>query len=158
MISRILDDPPPPPPPNVPVIDEDDPEIAKLSIKQKLERHRDNPSCADCHAKVDPWGLLLENYNAVGLWEQRPGAAEATLPKGETLDGVDALKQYLLEEKSEQFTRALVQHLLRYALGRSLSFSDRPAIDQIVQQAEKDDLKFQALLRTIITSPLFSAK
>ena len=158
LISRILDDPPPPPPPNVPVIDEDDPELAKLSIKEQLQRHRDNPSCADCHAKVDPWGLVLENYNAVGLWSHREGAAEATLPKGKTLDGVDALKQYILEEKKEQFTRALVQHLLRYALGRSLSFTDRAAIDKIVQQVENDDYKFQSLIREIVTSPVFSAK
>lgn len=158
LISRILDDPPPPPPPNVPVIDEDDPEVAKLSIKEQLQQHRDNPSCADCHAKVDPWGLLLENYDAVGLWKHRQGAAEATLPKGKTLDGVDALKQYILEEKNEQFTRGLVQHLLRYALGRSLSFTDRAAIDEIVEQVEKDDYKFQSLLRAIITSPVFSAK
>ena len=158
LISRILDDPPPPPPPNVPQIDEDDPDIAKLSIKEQLQQHRDNPSCADCHAKVDPWGLLLENYNAVGLWEHREGAAEATLPKGKTLDGVDALKQYILQEKNEQFTRALTQHLLRYARGRSLSFTDRAAIDEIVLQVEKDDYKFQSLLRAMITSPLFSKK
>jgi len=158
LISRILDDPPPPPPPNVPQIDEDDPAIAKLSIKEQLRRHRDNPSCVDCHSKVDPWGLLLENYNAVGLWQHRDGAAEATLPKGVTLDGVDALKQYILKEKNEQFTRALVQHLLRYALGRSLSFTDRASIDDIVEQVEKDDYRFQGLLQAIVTSPLFSKK
>jgi len=158
LISRILDDPPPPPPPNVPQIDEDDPDVAKLSMKEKLRRHRDNPSCVDCHAKVDPWGLLLENYNAVGLWKHRDGAAEATLPKGKTIDGVDALKQYILKEKNEQFTRALVQHLLRYALGRSLSFTDRAAIDEIVLQVERDDYKLQGLLRAIIISPLFSKK
>jgi mono/diheme cytochrome c family protein len=158
LISRILDDPPPPPPPNVPRIDEDDPAVAKFSIKEQLQRHRENPSCVDCHRKVDPWGLLLENYNAVGLWKHRDGAAEATLPKGETLDGVDALKQYILKEKNEQFTRALVQHLLRYALGRSLSFTDRIAIDEIVKKVEKDDYKLQGLLQAMITSPLFSAK
>ena len=158
LVSRILDDPPPPPPPNVPIIDEDDPEVAKLSIKEQLEQHRDNPSCADCHAKIDPWGLLLENYNAVGIWKHRQGAAEATLPKDKTLEGVDELKQYILEEKGDQFTRALVQHLLRYGLGRSLSFTDREAIDEIVQQVKKDDYKFQGLLRAIITSPLFSAR
>ena len=158
LISRILDDPPPPPPPNVPRIDEDDPAVAKLSIKEQLKRHRENPSCVDCHSKVDPWGLLLENYNAVGLWTHRDGAAEATLPKGKTLDGVDALKQYILNEKNEQFTRALVQHLLRYALGRSLSFTDRAAIDEIVKKVEKDNYRLQGLLRAMITSPLFSRK
>ena len=158
LISRILDDPPPPPPPNVPRIDEDDPAVAKLSIKEQLKRHRENPSCVDCHSKVDPWGLLLENYNAVGLWTHRDGAAEATLPRGKTLDGVDALKQYILNEKNEQFTRALVQHLLRYALGRSLSFTDRAAIDEIVKKVEKDNYRLQGLLRVMITSPLFSGK
>jgi hypothetical protein len=158
LISRILDDPPPSPPPNVPQIDEDDPAFAKLSIKEQLQRHRENPSCVDCHAKVDPWGLLLENYNAVGLWKHRDGAAEATLSKGVTLDGVDALKQYILKEKDEQVTRALVQHLLRYALGRSLSFTDREAIDEIVKTVEKDNDGLQGLLRAMITHPIFSGK
>jgi selenocysteine lyase/cysteine desulfurase len=110
---------------------------------------------------VDPWGLLLENYNAVGLWTHRDGAAEATLPSfpgGKTLDGVDALKQYILKEKNGQFTRALVQHLLRYALGRSLSFTDRAAIDEIVKTVEKDNYGLQGLLWTMITSPIFSGK
>jgi hypothetical protein len=80
------------------------------------------------------------------------------LPKGKTLDGVDALKQYILQEKNEQFTRALVQHLLRYALGRSLSFTDRAAIEKIVKQVEKDNYRLQGLLRALITSPLFSGK
>ena len=158
LLSRILDDPPPPPPPNVPQIDEDDPAIAKLSIKEQLKRHRENPSCVDCHSKVDPWGLLLENYNAVGLWKHRDGAAEATLPKGETLDGVAALKQYILKEKNEQFTRAMVRYLLRYSLGRSLSFTDRAEIEDIVKQVEQDDYKLQSLLRALISSPLFSGK
>ncbi len=161
LISRILGDPPPPPPPNVPQIEEDDPAVAKLSIKEQLQRHRENPSCVDCHAKIDPWGLLLENYNAVGQWAHRDGAAVATLPSfpgGKTLDGVDALKQYILKEKNEQFTRALVQHLLRYALGRSLSFTDRAAINEIVKTVEKDNYGLQGLLRTMITSPLFSGK
>ena len=142
----------------MPVIDEDDPDTAKLSIKEQLARHRDNPSCVDCHAKVDPWGLLLENYNAVGLWKYQDGAAEVTLPKGKTLDGVDALKHYILDEKNEQFTRALVQHLLRYALGRSLSFTDRSPIDEIVKQVEKDNYRLQGLLQAMITSPIFSGR
>ena len=158
LISRILDDPPPPPPPNVPQIDEDDPAFGKLSIKEQLQLHRDNPSCRDCHAKVDPWGLLLENYDAVGLWKHREGAAEATLPHGKTLDGVDALKQHILVDKKEQFTRSLIQHLLRFGLGRSLSFTDRAAIDEIVKNVERDDYRIQGLLRAIITSPLFSRK
>ncbi len=158
LISRLLDDPPPPPPPNVPQLDEDDPNFTKLPIKKQLEIHRDNPSCFDCHAKVDPWGLLLENYNAVGLWKHTEGAAEATLPTGKTLDGVDALKAYILKEKKDQFARSLVQHLLRYALGRSLSFTDREEIDKIIEQVKKDDYRLQGLLRSLITSPLFSKR
>ena len=158
LISRILDDPPPPPPPNVPQIDEDDPAVAKLSIKEQLKQHRENPSCVDCHKKVDPWGLLFENYNAVGLWKHRDGAAEATLPNGKTLDGAAALKHYILDEKKDQFTRAMVRYLLRYALGRSLSFTDRSAIEEIVKQVAKDDYKSQSLLKALVTSPLFSGK
>ena len=107
---------------------------------------------------MDPWGVLFENYNAVGLWERRDGAAEATLPNGKTLDGAAALKHYILDEKKDQFTRAMVRYLLRYALGRSLSFTDRPAIEEIVEQVEKDDYKSQSLLKALVASPLFSGK
>ncbi|MFT5129573.1 MAG: hypothetical protein ACI8W8_003198, partial [Rhodothermales bacterium] len=158
LISRVLDDPPPPPPPNVPQIDEDDPNFAKLSIKEQLARHRDNPSCADCHNKVDPWGLLFENYNAVGLWKDHGTAAQATLPDGKTLEGVRALKAYLVDEKTEPFTRGLLRNLARYALGRSLSFTDNEAIDEIVSQVEQDEYRFQSLLLALIKSPLFSRK
>lgn len=159
LISRMLDDPPPPPPPNVPQINEDDPDIAKLSIKEQLKMHRDNPSCVGCHSKVDPWGLLFENYDAVGLWKQRDGISKAMLPDGTHLDGVGALKQYLLTKKrKDQFTRGLVRYLLRFALGRSLSFTDNPGIDDIVKQVKQDEYKIQSLLTALITSPLFSGK
>jgi hypothetical protein len=158
LMSRVLDDSPPPPPPNVPQIDEDDPDVAKLSIKEQLAKHRDNPSCADCHNKVDPWGLLFENYNAVGLWANRKDAAQATLPNGKTLDGVGQLKDYLVESKKDQFTRAVVRNLARYALGRSLSFTDRDAISAIIDQAKQDDYRFQRLLLALVESPLFSRK
>jgi len=158
LTSRILDDPPPPPPPNVPQLDEDDPNFARLSIKEQLKKHRDNPSCADCHSKVDPWGLLFENYNAAGLWSKRKGAAEATLPDGKTLDGVGALKEYLLTQKKDQLTRALVRQLIRYALGRSLSFTDNADIEKIVAQVKQEDYKMRSVLKALITSPLFARK
>jgi hypothetical protein len=157
LISRVLDDPPPPPPPNVPNLDEDDPEFAHLSVKDQLAKHRENPSCADCHNKVDPWGLLFENYNAVGLWK-RHGPVDTTLPNGKTLGGVAELKRYLVTEKKDQFTRGLVRYLLRYALGRSLSFTDNTTIDQIVARTKADDYRFQTMLLAIVESELFRGR
>ena len=68
LLENILNDPPPPPPPAVPEIDLADPEILKLTLKQRMEQHRDDPACYSCHAKIDPWGIAFENFDAVGKW------------------------------------------------------------------------------------------
>jgi hypothetical protein len=99
--ERILGDPPPPPPPNVPPLDQGKPDFARMTLKERLAAHRDSPSCVDCHAGIDPFGLPFENYSAVGLWEAtrrgRPVDASSTLPDGTQVDGIDALKKWLLD-------------------------------------------------------------
>ena len=94
----------------------------------------------------------------LGAHHERSGRSQSSIPNGKTLDGVGPLKKYLLDEKKDQFTRALVRYLLRYSLGRSLSFTDNAGIDEIVKQVKQEDYKMQSLLTALITSPLFSGK
>lgn len=155
MISRILDDAPPEPPPNVPGIDPADPDFLNLSIREQLKKHRQNESCYECHRKIDPWGLLFENYNAGGIWESKK-LEEVTLSNGVKLNNALDLKEYLLQEKQEQFAYAMTKYLLRYALGRSLSYLDNPDIDQLVSQAKEDKYGLKSLIKSIVKSPLFS--
>ena len=108
MLKSLLNDPPPPPPPAVPTIDLADPEIAKMTIKQRIENHRNQPACYSCHAKIDPWGIAFENFDAVGRWrteiQGKPVDATSVLVNGQKLDGIDALKRFLLEHRQDQFT------------------------------------------------------
>jgi len=128
LLERILNDPPPPPPAAVPEIDLADPEIAKLTLKERIENHRNDPACMSCHSKIDPWGIAFENYDAVGAWRDEIGDtpidASSYLFNNHKLEGMDGLKRYLLINRQDQFCRALVYKLSTFALGRPLSFSD----------------------------------
>lgn len=160
--AKILGDEPPAPPPNVPPLDPETPGFEKLTLKQQLEKHRDNPSCHDCHAGIDPFGVAFERYNAVGLLEdQRAGQAidaSTVLPDGTQVDGVPELKRYILEQERQAFLRSLVEHLFAYALGRDLSFADEEEISQIVAYAEENGETMRAVLRGIVLSPSFSMR
>ena len=160
--EKILGDEPPAPPPNVPELDPETPGFEKLTLKEQLELHRDNPSCHDCHAGIDPFGIAFEHYNAIGLLEEeragRPIDASTVLPDGTTVDGVPELKRYILEQQRQQFIRALVEHLFAYALGRDLSFADEEEISQIVAYVEGQGASMRAVLRGIVLSPSFSMR
>ena len=157
LTSRILDDPPPEPPPNVPEIDPGDPDFAKLSLREQLEKHRQSQSCNECHQKIDPWGLLFENYNAVGKWINKK-QKDVTLSNGKTLNNANDLRDYLMKERQEQFAYAMTKNLLRYGLGRTLSFVDQSSIDAIVLKSKKDGYKLKSLILEIIKNPIFSKK
>ena len=159
MLERLLNDPPPPPPPAVPEIDLADPEIAKLTLKQRIENHRDDPACLSCHAKIDPWGIALENFDAVGSWRDKidgtPVDASSRLFNKQNLDGVDGLKRYLLENRQDQFARAIVYKMTTFALGRPLSFSDRSELDRITSDLRNQDDGLGTLVELIVMSDLF---
>jgi mono/diheme cytochrome c family protein len=162
MLERLLDDPPPPPPAAVPEIDLADPEIAKMTLKQQLENHRNAAACMSCHVKIDPWGIAFENYDAVGTWrtevQGQPVDAVGVLFNGQRLDGIDGLKRFLLESRQDQFVRAMVTKLLTFALGRPLSFADRAAVDEIAAQARQRGDGLASMVTTIATSALFRSK
>ncbi|QEG39233.1 DUF1592 domain-containing protein [Roseimaritima ulvae] len=159
LLESILNDPPPPPPPAVPEIDLADPRIAKMTLKQRIEDHRNHAACMSCHAKIDPWGIAFENYDALGRWRDQvngqPIDASSRLFNNELLDGVEGLKRYLLENRQDQFVRAMVYKLTTYALGRPLAFSDRASIDQITRDVRQQGDGLATMIRAIVTSDLF---
>lgn len=158
--SKILGDRPPDPPPNVPELDPETPGFEKLTLKEQLFLHRNKVSCMDCHAKIDPYGIVFENYNAVGLYQTvahngNPIDTKTELPDGQVVDGVDEIKAYILNEKLDDFTRSLVKHLFSYAMGRDVTFVDEPEIESIVADIRADGYRFQSVFEHIITSKSF---
>ena len=162
LLKSLLNDPPPPPPPAVPEIDLADPEIAKLTLKQRIENHRNHAACLSCHAKIDPWGIALENFDAVGSWrtqvQGQPVDASSLMFNGQKLDGIDDLKRFLLENRQDQFTRAMVYKLTTYALGRPLTFGDRSSVDQITADLRQQNDGLATLVILIVTNPIFQSK
>ena len=162
MLKRILQDPPPPPPPNVPEVDLTDPEIMKMSLKERIADHRNKPACLSCHSKIDPWGIAFENFDAFGKFrtkiDERPVDAKSLLYNTQELSGIDGLKEYLLRNRQDQFCRAMVDKLTSYALGRPMTFSDRDQIDRLAVELRKKDDRLRDLLQLIVTSDLFKSR
>jgi hypothetical protein len=160
--------PPPPPPPNVgdlPVI-----KGKNLTVRQRLEQHRSMPNCASCHSKIDPLGLALENYDAVGAWRERQNGERRTggkgdppidpsgvMPDGKTFKTLAEFKQVMLEEKGK-FLQGFTEKLLAYALGRPIGATDRELVDKIVFEAAKEDYRLQSFLQAIVADREFQTK
>lgn len=162
LLENLLHDPPPPPPPAVPEIDLTDPDILKLTLKERMEDHRNDPACRSCHARIDPWGIALENFDAVGAWRDRIAEtdvdATSVLFNGQQLRGADGLKRFLLEHRQDQFVRALTHKLTTYALGRPLSFADRADVEQITERLRRDGDGLATLIHLIVASDLFRSR
>ena len=159
LLECILNDPPPPPPPAVPEIDLSDPDILKLTLKERMEDHRNDPACMSCHQRIDPWGIALENFDALGRWRTliggEPVDATSMLMNKQELNGVDGLKRYLLANRQDQFARALTHKLLTYALGRPLSFADRGEVDRITAELRHKGDGLRTLIKLIVANDLF---
>jgi hypothetical protein len=162
MLERILQDPPPPPPPNVPEVDLTDPEILKMTLKERIVDHRNKAACVSCHSKIDPWGIAFENYDALGAYRTRikeqPVDATSELFNRQTLSGIDGLKRYLLTDRQDQLARAMVHKLTAYALGRPLSFGDRAEIDSLTSQLRQRQDGMSDLIQLIINSNIFNSR
>ena len=161
LLENILAAPVPPPPPNTNT-NLDETTIGKsASVREMLEQHRANPVCASCHARMDPLGFSLENFDAVGQWRTTDGEAaiDATgvLLDGTTVDGPAALRRSLLAQK-EQFVRTVTGKLLTYAVGRQMDYSDAPAIRAIVRTAGANDYRWSSTILAIVTSTPFQMR
>ena len=162
LLTNLLNDPPPPPPAAVPEIDLTDPEILKLTLKQRIEKHRDQAACLSCHQKIDPYGIAFENFDALGRWRDqiKDKAVDATsdLPGNVSLDGVEGLKRYLVEDRSDQFVRATLEKMAAFAIGRQLDFGDRSSITEIVKQVRASDDGLKKMVFFLVSSELFQTK
>jgi Protein of unknown function (DUF1588)/Protein of unknown function (DUF1585)/Protein of unknown function (DUF1592) len=177
VLENLLGAPPPPPPPDVPSLKENEAGSTKvLSMREQMEEHRRNPACASCHKIMDPIGLALENFDAVGRWRteepwmltvedqkwrlneaRAPIDGSGTLPDGTPFVGPAGLKQALAAHP-EQFTMTLVEKLMIYALGRGVEYYDRPAIRRIARQAADDEYRFSSVILGIANSVPFQMR
>jgi len=162
LLTNLLNDPPPPPPPAVPEIDLSDPEIAELTLKERIEDHRNHAACMSCHQKIDPWGIALENYDALGRWRDQIGGktvdAASVLPNKASLDGIKGLKQHLIQNRHEQFVRATVEKMAAFALGRQLNFADRTRVTDITRRVRNSGDGVTSIVMCLVTSELFRTK
>jgi hypothetical protein len=159
VLENLLGSPVPPPPPGV-----DDlkvPAGRALTLRQRLEQHRSRAECASCHARMDPLGCGLENFDAIGAWRDRDGPTpidpSGTLPDGRRFRGVAELRA-LLAEQPERFTRCLTEKLLVYALGRGLTPADRPAVNRIVRHAGRNGYRVWSLVIALVRSEPFQKR
>ncbi|MDF1853227.1 MAG: DUF1592 domain-containing protein [Verrucomicrobiales bacterium] len=159
VLEKILNDPPPPPPPSVPEIDLADPRVAEMTLKERMIDHRNDAACMSCHQKIDPWGIVFENYDALGSWRDEMGGvpvdASAKLFNGEELAGVEGLKRHLLLHRQDEFASAMVHKLSTYALGRPLTFADHSELEAITRQLRQNGDGLNTLIELIVTSELF---
>ena len=161
ILENIMGTPPADPPPNVPPLKENTAGTVALSVRQLMEQHRANPTCASCHRIMDPLGFSLENFDAVGQWRTRDHGnqvdASGQLADGTAVDGPAALRKALMKHP-EQFVRTMTEKLLTYALGRSLAYYDMPTVRAIVRDAARNDYRFSSLVVGVVKSVPFQMR
>lgn len=160
ILENILGTPPPPAPGNVPELEQQ--KQLTGTLRERMEQHRTNPTCAVCHKQMDALGFAFENFDGVGRWRTADGEgkvnAAGTLPTGEEFTGPGELRKILLKTKKEDFVRCLAEKMLTYALGRGLEYYDKCAVDKIVEATRKDDYRISALVQAIVLSDPFLKK
>jgi hypothetical protein len=160
ILENLLGAPPPPPPPNIPELKEATGD-APATLRQQLEKHRSAAGCAACHARMDPLGFALENYDPVGKWRAKDGNAvidaSGVLPGGVSFNGAKELKS-VLRSHQEEFAQCLTEKLLTYALGRGIEYFDKPAVRQIVREAGNRNYSFSALVLAVANSIPFQMR
>jgi hypothetical protein len=155
LLENILNAPPPDPPPNVPALDVTIKNNPTATVRQQLEIHRANPTCFACHARMDPLGMGLENFDAVGAWRTQDGThpvdASGKLPDGRSFNGPAELRAILKDDR-DAFIECLAEKLMTYALGRGIEEGDRPTLAKIVAKVSRDDDRFSSLVLEIVNS------
>ncbi len=161
VLLQILGTPPPPPPPNVPSL-KDDATTKNLTMRQRMELHRSNPTCAACHRLMDPLGFALENFDGLGQWRELIGTggpidASGVLPDGTKFDGPAGLRDVLVS-KRDMFVETFTEQLLTYALGRGVEEYDRPVLRTILREAPSEDYRWSSIILGIINSAPFQMR
>ena len=161
VLDNILGMPAANPPPNTPALEASQDEGQTLSFRAQLARHRADPACATCHDRMDPLGLGLENFDAIGRWRDKERGetidASSQLASGEEFSGVRELRA-ILAKKRHLFYRCLTKKLMTYALGRGIEYTDTPAVESIVEAMLVKEGRFSTLLMGIVESPQFQMR
>ena len=160
--KRVLGEMIPPPPASVPELPEDEAK-ADLPLREMLAKHRENPSCAGCHARFDSLGLAFEGYGPIGEKREkdlanRPVDIQASFPDGSQREGLEGVQSYIRAKRENDFQDNLCRKLLAYALGRSLQLSDEITVEQMRAKLAANGNRFGALIDTILSSPQFLTK
>jgi hypothetical protein len=161
VLEELLGTPPPPPPPVVPELKNDGhPDTGTL--REQMVEHRANPTCASCHARMDPIGFGLENFDGIGAWRDKEGEfpidSSGKLVSGETFQGPAQLSDILATTKRDFFVRCLTEKMLTYALGRGTEYYDRSAIEKITADLAKNHYKISTLILDVVNSLPFEMR
>ncbi|HEY4212405.1 MAG TPA: DUF1592 domain-containing protein [Steroidobacteraceae bacterium] len=159
ILENLLNSPVPAPPPGVETnLDGDGTQVISTSVRQRLEAHRKNPSCASCHNVFDPVGFALENFNPIGAWRERDGDSEidasGILMDGTKIIGPESLDAALMS-RSDLFVTNVAEKMMTYALGRAVDYHEMPAVRTVVRQAQSENVRFSALVMGIVQSAPF---
>jgi hypothetical protein len=161
LLETILGTPPPPPPPDVPALQERGEGGKIVSVRERLERHRNNPACSGCHSIMDPLGFALDNFDPIGRWRTEdagtPVDASGALPSGAAFQGMPGLRALLLQQR-DQFAANVTERLLAYALGRGIEYYDLPTVRRIARGAAPQDYRWSSLILGIVNSGAFQLR
>jgi hypothetical protein len=155
LARRMIAEPPDDPPPNVPQLKEDGTE---RTLREKLERHRNQEGCAKCHSGIDPWGIAFEQYDAAGRFKTQPADARSTLPDGAEVADLAGLRNYLANDRIDQVAFSVLKHLSSYGAGRSLTYNELEWLREAGKQLKADGYRMQDMIRFVVTSDLFLKK
>jgi hypothetical protein len=163
VVRRVLGEVIPPPPAVVPELPHDEAQLGKQTLRDVLERHRSDPSCAGCHARFDSFGLVFEGFGPIGERREkdlggRPVDDTASFPNGSAVSGLPGLRDYIRTEREDDFLDNLCRKMLAYALGRTLILSDEPLIDTMREKLAESDYRFGSLIETIVSSRQFRTR
>jgi hypothetical protein len=160
VLDKFLGTPPQAPPPGVPAFAESQEGADQLTVRARMEAHRAQPSCNACHAIIDPIGLAMENFNALGQWRDKdidagtPIDANGKLADGTAVHGINDLRNHMVSHPT-QFVETFTENLLSYGLGRGLDYYDMPTVRAIARDTAKDNYRFSALVLAIVNSQAF---
>jgi len=162
VLENLLSAPPPPPPADIPALKTEGSDSGKaLSMREAMIRHRADPACASCHARMDPIGFAMENFDAIGRWRDRdadkPIDASGAFPDGVKFDGMAGLKATLLSQP-EEFVSTVAEKLLMYAVGRNVQYYDQPTVRAIVRESARNNYSFTSLVLGVVASTPFQMR
>lgn len=155
LARRMIAEPPDDPPPNVPQLKDDGTE---RTLREKLERHRNQEGCAKCHAGIDPWGIAFEQYDAAGRFKKSSADARSTLPDGTDVSDLAELRNYLANDRIDQVAFSVLKHLSSYGVGRGLTYNELEWLKEAGKQLKADGYRMQDMIRFVATSDLFLKK